>query len=209
MTKLTVWTAVLCLACGGGCAVKGGAYQPDSDLYSDSLFYADVELRTPRFFDDHAEVALGLGVAPRVDREGRLRTTAGSTPRVEARLMDVRLTGRVYPLGRGRLNPYVGGGYGYYRLRSTSRGRGERTGCPPGFGFGVDCFEIVEKDETLASGYNPHAVAGIEIELRRREDEELTGDPRRLFLLVEYRHEFERDQDLDGGLILGGIGASW
>jgi hypothetical protein len=79
----------------------------------------------------------------------------------ELTLFDFEFTWRVFPAPWRAFRPYVGAGGGYYRFGWTDT----FSTCPPGY----YCFPGHDEDfedsvrTTLASGFNPHVVAGANV----------------------------------------------
>ena len=212
MNKIWVILASLAVAFGASaCSIKTGV----ADLKSDNFQkfdpnFADVwefEGHSPRFLSEHVDVSGSFSLNS-IESKGELETTQGTIDQYKTKLYDFRLTSRLYPLGdkvipvipgsEWGLIPYVGGGVGYYKLENTTKAPGERTSCPPSHSFGFACYEIAEKDTTLADGIYGHAVAGLYIPLHTYVPGQTKGV---VGLVIEDRYDFGKT---DGNYSLGG-----
>lgn len=202
------------------CSIKTGvADLRSNDVQKFDPNFADVwefEGHSPRFLKEHVDVSGSVSINA-IESKGELQTTQGTIPEYRSKLLDFRLTTRLYPLGdkvipvipgaAWGLIPYIGGGVGYYKLESTTKAPGERATCPPSHSFGFTCYEIVEKDTTLADGIYAHAVAGLYVPLHRY----VVGQTKGIFgLVIEDRYDFGKR---DGNYSLGGnlllVGLTW
>lgn len=219
-TAVILASLTVALLTSSACSIKTGV----ADLKSNEVQrfdpnFADVwefEGHSPRFLNEHVDVSGSMSVNS-IESTGELQTTHGTIAEYSSKLLDFRLTTRLYPLGdkviplipgvKWGVIPYVGGGVGYYMLRSTTRAPGARATCPPSHSFGFTCYEIAEKDTTLADGVYGHAVAGLYIPLHRYETGQTQGI---LGLVVEDRYDFGKS---DGHYSLGGnlllMGLTW
>ncbi|MDR4468952.1 MAG: hypothetical protein MRJ68_11775 [Nitrospira sp.] len=200
------------------CSIKTGvADLKSNDIQKFDPNFADVweiEGHSPRFLKEHVDVS-GSVSTNSIESKGELQTTQGTISEYSSKLFDFRLTTRLYPLGdkviplipgaEWGLIPYVGGGIGYYKLESTTKAPGARATCPPSHSFGFTCYEIVEKDTTLADGIYGHAVAGLYIPLHSYIAGQTNGI---VGLVIEDRYDFRKTDghyNLGGNLFLVGL----
>ena len=217
-----------------GCAIKTGSYAFSDDDFDelDSGFGKswELELCTPRFLKERMDVAFGLGY---VDGEehGSVLTTEGTRPKASVASYSLHVTPRVFPLGtvelgrHFRIAPYLGAGMSWFTLRSTERGAGKYIRSD----WQWDYYELVEENETLGSGFYPHAVVGIHIPIGSRPPKRQDTPPATqpgdaserkgrqprvpyVMLVVEYRWNFDKEDrgyDLSGDQFMVGLGFRW
>jgi hypothetical protein len=139
-------------------------------VFSVAVSGCSVKLGSTSYRQDSVESA-----AEGVPYELELRVTGRSSPDIsisfanqnfvwapDVTLKDIDITWR-HHFGRiAKTLPYAGVGYGNFRLKSSR----EVDTCPPGYICYGDWSKTVSS--TLAKGYNPHLVAGLEIPLSGR-----------------------------------------
>lgn len=208
-TCLPARLGAVALVLPASCMLRGGSvdFADRSAQALDNLVW-EAEASTPRWGRFDATLGVGLVSGPST---GSLSTTAGSVSAASVDLFDVRAATRLHLLGPAppegvHVDPYVGAGGGFFRLRSTTRGAGREVACPPG--FPGTCYELVEENATLADGFYPFVSVGAQLRLGRcRAKSDLVWA-----LGVEVRQEFAKSDgpyDFDNVQVLFGVGVSW
>ncbi len=103
----------------------------------------------------------------------------------DVRLIDADITWRYHFEEGEKFQPYLGGGAGYYKFSSSTTDP-----CPSGdFCFSGGGFPDRTHVTDIASGYNPHLVAGVRIPIRGK------GRSRGKWLVIEDRYEFLKEEN--------------
>ena len=175
---------------GPGIAVKAGAQTIESpiDLQRDTRARVELELTTPLLCDGHVDLALmvggsSLGSVSEDYVDVYNGTLIEETFSADLALFDVRLAGRLYPLGtRSKVRPYVGGGVGYFTFQSFWEDVYVETTQDPDF---PDIFYVFEDTQdgtdTLAKGFFPFLLAGVAVPVNSRCE-----------LLFEFQYDFNK-----------------
>ena len=215
MKKIFVLNLVIFTACswqfmpqaqaGGEAALKVGwcdMKSPQGES-SESKIRVEGEWAPYRFLNDHLDVFGAVSWSP-IDSSGELQTTSGQIPKIGLDILDCSLGMHYYPfpkLCNGLLNPYIGGGAGYYWSTTTKTGAGKQVGQGPGYTL----HEKVEKNKTVSSGAFPFVVGGLRIRL----GQDAESFP---FLLIEGRYDFSKKDsgyDYSGATASVGLGLQW
>ncbi|MBP8303985.1 MAG: hypothetical protein KBE04_07660 [Phycisphaerae bacterium] len=198
---VSAWIVALVLAgespadYGRGLALKAGVQTLTSPLTGEdtSRTRLELEISTARLLDGYVDVALAIGGSSLgALRESQTSEDEGliideySEDRL--RVWDVRVSGRFYPLGEGShtLTPYMGGGLGYYQFVDVWEDDVYAYDPISGIGAG----EYQEGTETVADGFFPFLMAGLNVSVSDRVE-----------LFGEVAYDFEKD---DEGYDLGG-----
>jgi len=169
---------VFCLAAtspadgsGPGIGVKVGAQTLDQPFGDGKTTRArfEVELVSPRFADDHFELAftfggssLGSYSSEYVDYDGGTLIEQYFTDDLSA--LDIGLSARLYPLGDSHVRPYIGAGIGYFWfLDSWDDDYFETVEDPFVPGLFYTYASADEGTENLARGFFPFVSAGLAV----------------------------------------------
>ena len=139
-----------------GIGVKYGNYNiddPDIKRGMGNEDYWAIEGTTESFWNDKVDLNFGIGILDGPD-SGELPTNLG--------------TMRYYPLNGKEdlgipIKPYIGAGIGYFKLIKKTRSAGDYIGGINYGTWGYSYYEIDEKSDTMAEGFNPHFVLGTYI----------------------------------------------
>ncbi len=193
------WSLCGAAASGTGMAFKAGAQTLEDPVDRDDTtrFRLELELSTPRFLDEHAEIALAFGgssLGSHDDKYVDVYDDGFIEEDYETRLsiFDVRLAARFYPLGdAGRVQPYVGTGVGYFRFIESWEYEYEETLEDPLFPGEYHTYhDDYDDTDTLADGLFCFVTAGVTFPLGSRGE-----------LILEFQYDFEKE---DNGFDLGG-----
>jgi hypothetical protein len=195
---LLCW-ATTCSAGGPGIGFKVGAQTLDSpsDLEKTTRARFEVEISSPRFGNDLFDLALTFGGSSLGSYHDDY---AGYDDDVlieefysdHYSLFDIRLAGRLYPLGdNSRIKPYVGAGIGYFWFLDSWEYEYYETYEDPFFpGVFYTYSEAVDGNDTLANGLFPFVTAGLMVPIASNFE---------LQLEVQYHYDKE-----DSGFDFGG-----
>jgi len=177
---LLCW-ATTCFAGGSGpgIGIKVGAQTLDSptDFNKTTQARFEVELASQRFGDDHFDLALTFGGSSfgsfhdeYAGFDDGVLIEEFYTDRYS--LFDIRLAGRLYPLGdSGWLQPYIGAGIGYFWFLDSWEYEYYETYEDP---YIPDVFytytESKEGTDTLAHGFFPFVTAGLTVPIESNFD---------------------------------------
>jgi len=165
----------------------------------------EVELAGTTQASDHLEISLAFGGASvatvsdtytTYDHIGMIQDTLDDN----FRTYDFRLGLRLYafsPEDSDSINPYIGGGIGYYWLVDEWKDTHLETVNSP-----YSEFETVDEgDYTLADGFFPYVTAGVDIPITDQ-----------AALLFEYKHDFMKKKDgadYGGDIFMAGMRFRW
>jgi hypothetical protein len=193
--------ATTCFAGGSGLGIgiKVGAQTMDSPTYLDKTTRArfEVEVASPRFGNDHFDMALTFGGSSFGSYDSEYEEFVDGvlfeefyTDRYS--IFDLRLAGRLYPLGDSNwLQPYVGAGIGYFWfLDSWEYEYYETYEDPYVPGVFETYSETGEESETLAHGLFPFVTAGLTVPVASNFE-----------LQFEFQYHYDKQ---DSGFDLGG-----
>jgi hypothetical protein len=167
------WTAT-CFAGGSGPGIgfKVGAQtiESPSDLEKTTRARFEVELASPRFGNDHFDLALTFGGSSLGSYHDEYADYYDGVLFEEFysdhySLIDLRLAGRLYPLGdNSKIRPYVGAGVGYFWFLDSWDYEYYETYEDPFFpGVLYTYSEAGDGRDTLANGLFPFVTAGLAV----------------------------------------------
>ena len=197
---LLCWAST-CFAGGSGPAIgfKVGSQTMDSPTDFDKTTRArfELELASPRFGNDYFDLALTFGGSSLGSYHDEY---AGFDDGVlieefytdHYSLFDLRLAGRLYPLGdSSRLKPYVGAGIGYFWFLDSWEYEYYETYEDPYIpGVFYTYLETVDGRDTLAHGLFPFVTAGLTVPVASNFE-----------LQFEVQYHYDKE---DSGLDFGG-----
>ena len=153
-----------------GIGVKYGNYNiddPDIKREMGNEDYWAIEGTTESFWNDKVDLNFGIGILDGPD-SGELPTNLGTISAQSITFGDFYGTMRYYPLNGKEdlgipIKPYIGAGIGYFKLIKKTRSAGDYIGGINYGTWGYSYYEIDEKSDTMAEGFNPHFVLGTYI----------------------------------------------
>jgi hypothetical protein len=171
---LSLFWATTCFAGGSGPGIgfKIGAQtlESPSDFEKTTRARFEVEIASPRFGDGLFDLALTLGGSSLGSYHDDFAGYDGDVLIEEFysdhySLFDIRLAGRLYPLGdNSQIKPYVGAGIGYFWFfDSWDYEYYETYEDPPFSGVYYTYEEFGDGKDTLANGLFPFVIAGLAI----------------------------------------------
>lgn len=172
---LLCWTTT-CIAegSGPGIGIKVGAQTMDSTTNFDKTTRTrfELELASPRFGNDYFDLALTFGGSSLGSSHDEYADFYDGVLIEEFytdhySLFDLRLAGRFYPLGDNSwLQPYVGGGIGYFWFLDSWEYEYYETFEDPYIpGVFYTYHECDEGTDTLAHGFFPFVTAGLTVQI--------------------------------------------
>lgn len=184
---------------GPGIGFKIGAQTLDSPVDFEKTTKArfELEISSPRFCNDHMDIALTFGGSSLgalrdeyAGYDGDVWVEEWYTDRYS--IFDVGLAARLYPFGDSSgIQPYVGAGIGYYWLRDAWEFEYADTYEDP---LIPDVFftttGLEEDTDTVSEGFFPFVTAGLNVPINSNFD-----------LLFEVQFHYDKE---DAGLDLGG-----
>lgn len=183
---------------GPGIGFKVGAQtiESPSDFEKTTRARFEVELSSPRFGNDLFDLALTFGGSSLGSYHDDF-TGYDDDVLIEEfysdhySLIDIRLAGRLYPLGNSRIKPYIGAGVGYFWFLDSWEYEYYETYEDPFFpGVFYTYSEAVDGRDTLANGLFPFVTAGLAVPV---------GSNFELQFEVQYHYDKE-----DSGFDFGG-----
>lgn len=192
--------STMCAAASGpGLGFKVGAQTVEDPIDRGRTTRArfELELSSPRWYDDHFDLALMFGGSSLgsftddyMDIVDGAVIEESYTDRLF--LFDVRLAGRFYPLGDATdIRPYLGGGLGYFWFEDYWEYEYYETFEDPFFPGTFHTIGVEEEGtDTVAQGFFPFVLAGVSLPLGSNGE-----------LLFEFQYDFEKK---DSGFDLGG-----
>jgi hypothetical protein len=170
---LFCWTTT-CFARGtnSGIGIKIGAQTLDSPFDFDKTTRArfEVEISSPRFGNDYFDLALSFGGSSLGSYHDDFAFYDDDVLIEEFysdhySLFDIRLAGRLYPLGdNSQIKPYLGAGVGYFWFLDSWEYEYYETYEDPDFpGIFYTYSEIGDGSDTLANDLFPFVTAGLMI----------------------------------------------
>lgn len=193
------WSACGLADSGPGIGFKVGVQTLESPIDLDKTTRAryELEVSSPRLFDDHFDVAFTLGGSSLGSFETYYPDEVDGvfideTYNDRLSLIDTRLAARFYPLGgASEIRPYVGAGVGYFWFLDQWEYEYAETFEDPEFPGHYDSY-VHESDgvDTAAKGFFPFLLAGVTIPI---------GDMGEL--LFDFQYDFEKE---DNGYDFGG-----
>jgi hypothetical protein len=201
LVTLTLFWATACFAGGSGPGIgfKVGAqtFKNPSDSEKTTRGRFEVEISSPRFGDGLFDLALTLGGSSLGSYHDDFAGYDGDVLIEEFysdhySLFDIRLAGRLYPLGdNSQIKPYVGAGIGYFWFfDSWDYEYDETYEDPPFSGIFYTYSEVGDGRDTLAKGLFPFVTAGLAVPV---------GSNFELQFEVQYHYDKE-----DSGFDFGG-----
>lgn len=204
--KLGVMLAMATIV--SSCGLKTGVYNLnqagfDVGIDEEPLRYWEGEFISPRLWD-RVDFTLGFDYNDG-EEEGHIPGHS-HIPQFEIDTWDVRLAGRVFPLGVQGLHvvPYLSGGLGYYELNVHDW-----------YVDHVDVFDdryyVYDWDRdtsTVSSGVFPFAAAGFYVPILNLDDHA----PLQMALQGEFRYDFDKADggiDMEGYQIMIGVAIMW
>jgi len=202
-----MFLAILLLCCtttslaggnGPGIGFKVGAQtlKSPSDFEKTTRARFEVEIASPRFGNDFFDLALTFGGSSLGSYHDDF---AGYDDDVlieeyfsdHYSLFDIRLAGRLYPLGdNSKIKPYVGAGIGYFWFLDSWEYEYYETYEDPFFpGVFYTYSEVVDGSDTIAKGLFPFVTAGLAVPV---------GSNFELQFEVQYHYDKE-DEGFDFG----------
>ncbi|MCU0913307.1 MAG: outer membrane beta-barrel protein [Planctomycetes bacterium] len=166
------WAATSTADSGPGIGIKLGAQTIEDPVDLDKTTQArlEVELSSPRWFDEHVDFALTFGGSYLGSHTETYTDIVDDTLIDDVYtdklwLFDIRLAARLYPLGdSSRIRPYVGAGVGYYWFLDNWHNDYSDTFEDPFFpGTFMTVHEETEGRATLAQGFFPFLLAGVTV----------------------------------------------
>ena len=199
-TMILLWTTT-CFAGGSGPGIgfKVGAQTLDSPSDFDKTTRArfELEFASPRFGNDHLDLALTFGCSSLGSYDDEYIGYDNGALIEEFysghhSLLDIRLAGRLYPLGdNSRIKPYIGAGFGYFWFFDSWEYEYYETYEDPFFpGIFYTYCEAGDGWDTLANGFFPFVTAGLAVPV---------GSNFELQFEVQYHYDKE-----DSGFDFGG-----
>jgi hypothetical protein len=184
---------------GPGLGFKVGAQTLESPVTGDKTTRArfELEVSSALLADDHVDFALAVGGSPLGTSELEDVYMDGGVLYEDYysdsfSVIDVRVAGRFYPLGRNAsIRPHVGGGLGYYWFLDSYSDDYYATMEDPLFpGTFITYADHADNVDTVTQGIFPFVTAGLTVPLNSN-----------IEFLFEFEYDFAKD---DSGVDLGG-----